>query len=128
MDTNVMIDFFKHRNPAKDLITTLSKQNTLSLSALTIAELRSGWTNEQADFFLPKLNALCSIVPVSAEIAEQAGQWRYEYKPKGQQLGTVDTIIAATAYLTDAPLVTNNIKGYPMPELTLYHHPQDKAA
>jgi predicted nucleic acid-binding protein len=128
IDTDVMIDFFKQKNPAKDLIIALSKQNTLSLSSLTIVELRSGWTNEEANFFLPKLNALCSILPVSAEIAEKAGQWRHEYKTKGQQLGTVDTVIAATAYLADSPLVTNNIKDYPMPELTLYHHRPEKAA
>ena len=86
IDTDVMIDFFKHKDPAKALITTMSKQNTLALSALTVTELRSGWTSEQADFLLPRLYALCSIVPVSREIAEQAGIWRQKYKAKGQQL------------------------------------------
>jgi len=62
------------------------------------------------------------VVPVSREIAEQAGIWRQEYKTKGVTLGTVDTVIAATAYLNDYPLLTNNVKDYPMPELTLYKH------
>lgn len=127
INTDVMIDFFKHKDPAKALITSLSKQNTLALSALIVTELRSGWTSEQADFLLP-IYALCSIVPVSKEIAEQAGQWRQEYKAKGQHLGTPDTVIAATAYLANSPLVTNNIKDYPMPELNLYKPPEKKAA
>jgi predicted nucleic acid-binding protein len=42
IDTDVMIDFFKHKDPAKALITTLSKQGTLALSALTVTELCSG--------------------------------------------------------------------------------------
>jgi predicted nucleic acid-binding protein len=95
---------------------------------LTITELRSEWTKEQANWLLPRLYALCSVVPVTKEIAEQAGIWRQEYKSKGKQLGTPDTAIAATAYLHDYSLVTNNTKDYPMPELKLYKHTQEKAA
>jgi tRNA(fMet)-specific endonuclease VapC len=120
IDTDVMVDFFKHKDPAKTLIARLSKHALLALSTLTITELRSGWTKEQANWLLPRLYALCSVVPVTKEIAEQAGIWRQEYKSRGQQLGTPDTVIAATAYLSDFPLVTNNAKDYPMPELKLY--------
>jgi tRNA(fMet)-specific endonuclease VapC len=128
IDTDVLIDFFKHKDPAKTLIARLSKQAVLALSTLTITELRSGWTKEQASWLLPRLYALCSIVPVTKEIAEQAGIWRQEYKSRGQSIGTPDTVIAATAYLSDSPLVTNNAKDYPMPELKLYKHTQEKAA
>ena len=128
IDTDVMVDFFKHKDPAKELIVRLSKQATLALSALTITELRSGWTSEQASWLLPRLYALCSVIPVNQEIAEQAGIWRQAYKSKGQSLGTPDTVIAATAYLSDFALVTNNVKDYPMPQLKLYEHPQEKAA
>lgn len=120
IDTDVMIDFLKHKDPAKELITRLSKQDTLALSALTVTELRSGWTREQAEWFLPRLYALCLVIPVTREIAEQAGKWRQEYKSRGQQLGTPDTVIAATAYLQSSTLVTNNAKDYPMPEVKLY--------
>lgn len=79
-------------------------------------------------FLLPRLYAVCSVVPVTKEIAEQAGIWRQEYKGKGKQLGTPDTVIAATAYLLKSPLVTNNTKDYPMPGLNLYQHPQENTA
>ena len=68
------------------------------------------------------------MVPVTKEIAEQAGIWRQEYKSRGQSIGTPDTVIAATAYLSDFPLVTNNAKDYPMPELKLYKYTREKAA
>jgi predicted nucleic acid-binding protein len=119
IDTDVWVDFFKHKDPAKAFIEKLSNTSTLALSALSITELRSGWTKEQAAFLLPRLYALCDIIPVTKEIAEQAGRWRQEYKGKGITLGTPDTVIAATAYLNHAPLITNNIKDYPMPEITL---------
>jgi predicted nucleic acid-binding protein len=119
VDTDVLVDFFKHKEPAKALIAKLSRTTTLALSSLTITELRSGWTSEQADFLLPRLYALCTVVPVTKAIAEHAGKWRQEYKSKGVSLGTPDTVIAATASLHDSPLLTNNAKDYPMPELTL---------
>lgn len=122
IDTDVLVDFFKHKTHAQGLIEKLCRNTTLALSTLTITELRSGWTSEQADFLLPRLYALCSVVPVTKEIAEQAGMWRGEYKRKGISLGTVDTVIAATAYLNDYPLVTNNVKDYPIPELKLYKY------
>jgi predicted nucleic acid-binding protein len=127
IDTDVMVDFFKHKDPANGLIARLGNQATLALSTLTITELRSGWTSEQAHWFLPRLYALCAIVPITKEIAEQAGKWRQEYKTRGQQLGTPDTVIAATAYLQDYSLVTNNAKDYPMAELTLFKSPQEGA-
>ena len=122
IDTDVLIDFFKHKEPATALITSLSKRDTVAMSTLTITELVSGWTTDQATWHLPRLYALCSVVPVTKDIAEQAGKWRQEYKSRGRQLGTADMVIAATAYLNGYCLVTNNVKDYPMPELKLHTH------
>lgn len=120
LDTDVLIDFFKFKEPAKGLLQHLSKRGVFALSALTITELRSGWAKEQADRLLPQLYALGTVEPVDKEIAEQAGTWRQEYKGRGVQLSTPDTVIAATAYLKDCCLVTKNTRDYPMPELQLY--------
>jgi predicted nucleic acid-binding protein len=118
IDTDVFVDFFKHTPYATSLMEKL-RQDTLTLSALTITELRSGWSAKEAAYLLPRLYALCTVLPVTQEIAERAGAWRQEYKGKGISLGTPDTVIAATAYLNHATLVTNNSKDYPMPELAL---------
>jgi predicted nucleic acid-binding protein len=120
LDTDVLIDFFKLKEPAKGLIQQLTKRGDFALSTLTITELRSSWTKEQADRLLPQLYALCTVKPVSKEIAQRAGEWRQEYKKRGLQLSTPDTVIAATAFLQDFCLVTKNTRDYPMPELRLY--------
>jgi predicted nucleic acid-binding protein len=86
IDTDVLIDFFKHKDPAKTLIARLSKHAVLALSTLTITELRSGWTKGQANWLLLRLYALCAVMPVTKEIAEQAGIWRQEYKSRGQSI------------------------------------------
>lgn len=121
LDTDVMIDFFKFQVSATGLLQGLSKRGRFAFSALLITELRSGWSQEQANRLLPQLYELGTIEPVNKDIAQQAGVWRHTYKAKGRQLATPDTVIAATAYLKNYVLVTNNTKDYPMPELRLYH-------
>lgn len=125
-DTDVLIDFFKFKEPAKGLIQHLAKRGTFALSTLTITELRSGWTPKEAEQLLPQLYALCVVEVVTKEIAQQAGIWRQEYKKRGRQFSTPDTVIAATAYLRDCTLVTKNTKDYPMPEVQLYAWTTDK--
>ena len=120
LDTDILIDFFKFKEPANSVIQQLTKRGTFALSALTITELRSGWTPGQADRLLPQLYALCMVEVVTKEIAQQAGTWRQEYRQQGRQFSTPDTVIAATAYLKDFSLVTKNTKDYPMPQLQLY--------
>ncbi len=120
VDTDVMIDFFKLKEPAKSLIQQLNKDTQIALSAVTITEIRSGWSPEQASHFLPQLYQLCTIEVVTKEIAEHAGVWRQQYMGRGRPLSATDTIIAATAYTKGYSLITNNRKDYPMPELTLY--------
>ena len=121
IDTDVWVDFFKHKPAAMAFIEKLSQNTTLTLSTLTITELRSGWTGQDAELLLPHLYALATVVPVTKEIAEQAGAWRQQFKAKGISLGTPDTVIAATAYLNHASLVTNNTKDYPMEEVSLHN-------
>src|SRR4051812_10213966 len=98
LDTDVLINFFKHHEPETSRIAELSGTAKLAISTLTVAELRTGWTAEQASFFLPRLYDLCEVIPVTREVAELAGEWRAQYGKKGQTLGTVDTVIAATAH------------------------------
>jgi predicted nucleic acid-binding protein len=119
-DSDVLIDFFKFRRPALDLIKSINTSGRIVISTVTITELRSGWTVDEAEIFIPQLYDLCLIKPVTIEIAEQAGIWRKKFSTKGLTLNTVDTIIAATAYLNDYYLATNNRKDYPMPELQIY--------
>jgi predicted nucleic acid-binding protein len=119
LDTDVLVDFFKHQAYAKALLLQGSQTATLAVSTLTITELRSGWTPKEAAYLLPRLYAICDVLPVTKAIAEQAGIWRQEYQGKGLSLGTVDTVIAATAHLTHASLVTNHTKDYPMPDVSL---------
>src|ERR1041385_80131 len=97
LDSDVLIDFFKRRGEAVALIEELGNRGDIAISVLSIAELRSGWTEQDAKIYLPQLYNIALVLPVSDEIAEQAGTYREAYRRKGIVLPTIDALIAATA-------------------------------
>ena len=99
IDSDVLADFFQKRPYALQLVEKLSQAGNLTISLLTVSELRAGWTKHQATFFLPQLYALTKPFGLTESIAELAGELRYAYKTKGVSLPTVDTLIAATAII-----------------------------
>lgn len=120
LDTDILIDFFHNQRYAKDLLTEFLLKGNLHISILSIAELRTGFTSQQASLLLPKLYKTAVIVNLSLEIAELAGKFRFEYRSLGISLPTVDTLIAATAVIKGYQLVTRNKKDFPMRQLKLY--------
>lgn len=120
LDTDILVDFFHNQKYAKDLLEKFFLKGNLHISILSVAELRTGFTSQQADLLLPKLYKTVSIVNLSLEIAELSGKFRFEYRSQGISLPTVDTLIAATAVINDYQLATRNKKDYPMQELKLY--------
>src|SRR5947207_15119978 len=93
LDSDVLIDFFKQKKETVLLVEQLGKEGELALSILSVAELRTGWTDEQADVYLPQLYNLAMIIPIAAvDIPEWAGQWREKYRKQGITLATIDAL------------------------------------
>ena len=55
----------------------------------------------------------------TVEIARKAGLLRRDWQKKGQTLSYTDVTIAAVALSNKVPLLTDNRKHFPMPELKL---------
>ena len=109
LDTNVLI-YFLAGEPivARRLDTWREAHETFLVSTLVQAEVLS----------LPKLTtrdveriegllATMTLVPVDPPIARLAAEFRRRYR-----IQLADAVIAATAFLRDAPLVTRNIKDF----------------
>src|SRR3989344_7880684 len=119
IDTDVWIDYFKGRKEAVILIESLSVGLGVKIWVLSVSELLSGWDENQAQFFLPKLYDLADVEEVNGRIAELAGYWRRSFAKAGSVLPIVDCLIAATCVTKGLQLVTRNLKHYPMKELEI---------
>lgn len=123
LDSDILIDFFKKKKFVVDLVVKLTKEGKTAASILSVAELRAGWTQGEADFFLPRFYKLFEIKEISTFVAEQAGTLRRKYKEKGRLYPLVDMLIAATVIDGGYYLVTRNIKDYPVSAIKLYKIP-----
>lgn len=123
LDTTVVIDALRIRNLRRQLLASLvNARQLLATSTVTIAEvygcLRLG--EEQAT------RALLSDLdwqPVTAAIAERAGELKASLRRQGQTRSITDMIVAATALELRFSLATDNLKDFQIPGVTLYPLP-----
>jgi predicted nucleic acid-binding protein len=111
LDTDVLIDYLRGHTEAATYVESLTEP--LLISAITLAELyagvRDGEEREALDAFISAFD----VVPVEHEIALKGGLYRRDYG-KSHNVGLADALVAATAELRQATLVTLNKKHFPM--------------
>lgn len=117
LDTTFLIRFLRDDRAA---VTWLRKRATegdgLACSAINVAEISAGMRRHEAGATNAFLSAL-RCLPVTFEIAREAGQWRESFRARGHELSLPDALIGATALLHDMALVTDNKKDFPLPGL-----------
>ncbi len=85
---------------------------SLLVSSITIAELYSGVREGKEREALDQFVNVFEVVTVNDEIAVKGGLYRRDYF-KSHNVGLADAIIAATAQINNACLVTLNQKHFP---------------
>lgn len=113
VDTSVAVDFLHGRAEAVDLLTRLVEQDEVIASELTRFELLAGARPAELD----DLEAFCSALdwlPVDADVARTAGALARRYRGAFSGIDDVDYLIAASAIVVDAGLLTTNVRHYPM--------------
>ena len=114
LDTNVLIDFFRGQKEALAFLRTRSEP--ILISAVTVAELFAGVREGEERRTVEEFLAVLEIIPVDTEIAKKGGLYRRDYGPS-HGVGLADALIAATAELHQAKLVTLNARHFPMVEV-----------
>lgn len=114
LDSAPVIDH-QHGDEATILFVSsgLEVRDQFAISVVTLSEFYSGIRRGERpdmDQFIDQLRQ----VPTSRRIALKAAEYRYEFARRGRQLNIADTIIAATAYVINATLVTSNLRDFPM--------------
>ena len=116
LDTDIIIDFLRHRSYAQKILEHWSEKGLLAISALTHLEIYQGMKASEAAATEVFLDGLITI-DIDVIIARQAGTMLGELRNKEVLVSIADAIIAATAIQLNAPLLTNNKKRYRFAEL-----------
>lgn len=109
LDSDVLIDYLRQRPPAVAYLRALPAVPLLS--AVVVAELfsgvRDGHERQQLEAFI----IASQVVPVDERVAIQAGLLRRQYR-LSHRPALPDMLIAATALVHNATLVTLNSKHF----------------
>lgn len=118
IDSDIVIWYLKGRGQELKLLEDLSNQGDLSISVVTLTEVRAG-LRKNVDETLMQLKTVFEPVFLNIQMAELAGSFRQRYS-----LSIADMLIAATAIVSGSFLVTYNRKHFPMPQVRLYLPPR----
>ena len=113
LDRSVAIDYLRGRPEAVELLTELVATDEVVASELLRFELFAGAREEDLD----ELESFCSAlewVPVSTATARVASFLARQHRASHTGVGDVDYLIAASAIVADAELMTTDIGRYPM--------------
>ena len=114
IDTTIAVDHLRGASPAVDLLTALiDNGDDLLASELVRFELLAGIRDKE----LVAVEEFCSAlrwVEVTEDVARVAGQLARRHRKSHSGIGAVDYLIAATAIVIDADLLTTNVRHFPM--------------
>jgi hypothetical protein len=124
IDTTILIDALKARRSRLEFLQRLSRSEPLAFCSIVLAELFAG-LNTQSEVSKARVDLLDTLVyvAISENAAELAGSLQQQYKKKGITLSLTDVMIAAVAMSEGHTLVTDNVKHFPMPELSVMTAP-----
>ena len=124
LDTSVLIDVLNDKGGRTRGLQDLVRQgHMLASCAVTVAEVYAGMhpgESEQTGVLLAGLR----YYEITPEVAQKAGRLKYDWARKGHSLSLADVIISATALQYGLTLITDNLKHFPMPELSIHEVPR----
>ena len=114
LDTTVAIDHLRGDDRAAQLLERLINEGEpLLASELSRFELLAGMRPDELEPTELFMGAL-TWVPVDEEIARLAGSMAAEYRRAHSGIDAIDCLIAATATVVGAELLTTNVRHFPM--------------
>ena len=120
LDTNVIVDAINGKRGRPGLLAGLLDQgNLLACCSINVTEVYAGMRSHEAQATDALMRSL-KFYEVNWEIARLAGELKNVWAKKGHTLFLPDVTIAAVAIKHGLPLLTDNRKDFPMPELNLF--------
>ena len=123
LDTSVIIDALNAKRGRRELLLGLAKQgHLLACCPINVTEVYAGLRPKEETATEEFLRSL-EYYQLSWPVSRLAGLLKRDYGKKGQTLTVADATIAAVALVHELTLMTDNVKDFPMKDLTLYPLP-----
>jgi predicted nucleic acid-binding protein len=123
LDTSVIIDALNGKRNRSEICKALLQQgHLLACCAINVTEVCAGLRPHEEARTMELLESL-QYFPIVWPVARMAGLLKRDYARQGITLATTDATIAAVALHHQLTLVTDNLKHYPMKELSIYPLP-----
>jgi predicted nucleic acid-binding protein len=114
LDTTIAIDHLRGDQAAVDLLRGfVENDETLAASEVVRFELVAGVRDDELAA-LEQFFSAVSWVPVGEEVARAAGELARKFRRANSGIDDADYLIAATALLLEADLLTTNVRHFPM--------------
>ncbi len=114
LDTTVAVDHLRGNQAAVDLLKGLVENDeTLAASEVVRFELVAGVRDDELPALEQFFSAL-SWVAVGEDVARAAGELARKHRRAHGGIDDADYLIAATALLLEADLLTTNVRHFPM--------------
>jgi predicted nucleic acid-binding protein len=117
LDSDILINHLRKKAPIQAYLGELQAAARFACSTITVAEVYAGMRPTEETATRRLIDGLVHL-PVTSPVAEKAAQLQKDSRKTGHTIPLADCLIAATAILEQATLVTANTKHYP--------HVQDK--
>ena len=117
LETTILIDYFRRLQKAIDYLDSLrNKGSEILVPQIVSAELFFGCRNAQEEKEIENfLSSYVVIINLSIEMMKKGAELKRTYG-KSYECGLIDMLIASTALIKNAKLVTLNIKHFQMIE------------
>jgi predicted nucleic acid-binding protein len=117
LDTDVLIDLSKGREPARSVIPAMTAAgDRFGICAVQLAEFYAGEPRGRQPLIDALLDAL-PLWPISRDAAFRAGAYRRQFTLLGVTILTPDALNAAVAWAMGATILTGNVRDYPMADV-----------
>ncbi len=119
LDTGILIRHLRRRPGFKALMERLAQEGDLVIASFTRLEIIRGMRNHERERTLLLLNSLLTH-PLDIPTTDRAGELIREQLARRTTIAGPDAIIAATAFIREAAVVTTNPRHFPFAGLKVY--------
>lgn len=118
LDTNVLIDFLKGREPGASAVEEVVKTSECYVASTTVYELLFGVARAQKEIGESALLGIMKILPLDGQVAKRAAELHAELISRNQDIGIKDVFIASCCLEHGIPILTSNKRHFSrVPEL-----------